>query len=440
MHCIYRYEVGLMKKTNILLTISILLIIGLADALIINNQVYFPIAVPTLNATSEILSSNLSFYVNNESSFTEDNLICQHREIDLGDFLCEFKTVRKELIDANLVSYWKFDRDDSTGDSKGTNTLIEGGGILHEINNGSILDAYRFDGGSDGDANNFLRTTFSISTVGDDFTYTAWIKTSAGDDDKIISTNGRHPLGIISPGVLRVCLDGSCSQGTTSIIDNEWHFLAVSGGVSDSFGYVDGVLEILDTDAPADITGIVLFGSNFDSMSFFFSGIIDEIRLYDKSLSGDEIRSLYVYGEGEYNLKVNDTNTSDTESSTQDLIIDLTKPLINDLTRQLEEKNDYPFNIVITDSYNTTLNLTVDGEAALFVPKNNTLQNFTFTITLSDGRHDYLIISEDLAGNVVTKLGLLYLSKPIIYDLKATGQLKIQPKATGVLNWLWRVF
>jgi hypothetical protein len=93
--------------------------------------------------------------------------------------------------------------------------------------------------------------------------------------------------------------------GTTDIANGQWHHIVAVR--DDAAGailmYVDGVLENQKAvatgayangfDSTEDLTMGYMF---FDAADFFFEGSIDEVSLYDKALTLDEIKQHYVAG------------------------------------------------------------------------------------------------------------------------------------------------
>jgi hypothetical protein len=97
--------------------------------------------------------------------------------------------------------------------------------------------------------------------------------------------------------------DGSDFPGvnsTSNVLDDDWHFVAAAVGGGMMKLYVDGVLE--DSDAysgtPAGNTRPVNIGAAWGGGTFqrFFRGLIDEVEIYDRVLSADEIADLFNAG------------------------------------------------------------------------------------------------------------------------------------------------
>ncbi len=140
-----------------------------------------------------------------------------------------------------------------------------------------------------------------------DRTVTAWVRTSNLDRASIIawgsSWGGSGDLGqratfAIASGALRFEIGGGFAIGTAGIADGEWHHVAISTtgtDTADTVFWVDGVL-----DATADFANANPIDSIADWCSIGgegqpgtqqrrFDGSIDELRVYDKVLTQEEV-------------------------------------------------------------------------------------------------------------------------------------------------------
>ncbi|AQT67729.1 M6 family metalloprotease domain protein [Anaerohalosphaera lusitana] len=144
-------------------------------------------------------------------------------------------------------------------------------------------------------------------------TVTAWIKTNyqAGDavTGEIVTwgrpdqTGKRWTMRLTADGALRQEVKYGYINGTTNIADNTWHHVAVvleddgSPDISEALLYVDGQLEPVGGFGPRAVdTGMlspVRLGVCLEVAGpRFFKGLIDEVRIYDRALTADEISRL----------------------------------------------------------------------------------------------------------------------------------------------------
>ncbi|MHC4743400.1 MAG: LamG domain-containing protein, partial [Planctomycetota bacterium] len=202
-----------------------------------------------------------------------------------------------------LVCHWKFDEAggsvayDSAGDN---NATIHGASWAD-----GILDtALEFDGEGD-----YLEvesdSSFDFGTDRD-FSVAAWIKTSQTGVAGIIVDKREGPetgycLSLTSAGTVSAQIsDGiAAAAAATSfsvINDNRWHHIIFTVKRSGAIRiYVDGIFENeTDVSSVGSIsnTNSLYIGRRYTN-SLPFSGIIDEVRIYDIALSAAAVEELY---------------------------------------------------------------------------------------------------------------------------------------------------
>lgn len=136
-------------------------------------------------------------------------------------------------------------------------------------------------------------------------TCVAWVKTTDVTKDFLSwgedSTGGRWVVRINDNGELRAQVLGGYIIGTTKINDGAWHHIAVvlendgSPQISNARLYVDGRRETRTTSSNCAVnTGSlddVRIGL-FSVSQRYFRGQIDDVRIYDRALSDDEISAM----------------------------------------------------------------------------------------------------------------------------------------------------
>ncbi len=139
----------------------------------------------------------------------------------------------------------------------------------------------------------------------------AWIKTGSSGTEQCILSWGSPTAGakwmfrIQTTGQVAVGVWGGYIQGTSIVNDDRWHHVAAvlsddgSPGVNEIKLYVDGQLQTnayasssqaIDTDGTQDVYWGV--NNNNGAMSNYFRGVMDEVRLYDRALTGTEIADI----------------------------------------------------------------------------------------------------------------------------------------------------
>ena len=203
-----------------------------------------------------------------------------------------------QSVKDGLVSYWSFDKSSIDGkkvkDSVGKND----GEMKGEPKSveGKVGDALEFDGASDSVE---VPTNDDFNFGVGDFTVCAWVKTKAvtarwaqrqdivGKGDPSVS--GYALSADTNKGFFWVGAAGEFS-GTTDINDNNWHYIVGVRKSSDCFVYTDGKQEVKGTNAENVDTAVsMIFGKHPLKAESFFAGSIDEVCVYNRALTDDEI-------------------------------------------------------------------------------------------------------------------------------------------------------
>ncbi|MBL7184918.1 MAG: hypothetical protein ISS70_01220 [Phycisphaerae bacterium] len=203
------------------------------------------------------------------------------------------------VYDPNLVAWWKLD-DDRSG------IVVDSSGNDHH---GTLHGDPQYVPGFDGDAleldgiGDFVQMDGYKGILGTSaFTITAWIRVS--DNGQMVSWGNtgtsRRVEFRVNGGRLRVETSGGNVQGDTNILDDQWHHVAVTVKANATLSsgdvtfYLDGQDDTrVSTDADIfDMTANfdVQIGQMYDlSSSRWFVGLIDDLRIYDKELTPEEI-------------------------------------------------------------------------------------------------------------------------------------------------------
>ncbi len=162
------------------------------------------------------------------------------------------------------------------------------------------------------DGSNDVASTAYTWTGVTNFTMSAWVKFTAlptiGVYFNVVTGDGREGIFIHPSGkaVLR-SFDATehITPGVTAINDGNWHFVAATYDSAAPMArlYVDGVQEATLSNYPTFVGGAsfnkVWLGENATtSIDTFYNGSIDDVRVYQSTLSPTQVGQLYNSGSG----------------------------------------------------------------------------------------------------------------------------------------------
>jgi len=227
-----------------------------------------------------------------------------------------------------LVGWWTFDGKDISGvqaydRSGGGNRGILTSGPVQTI--GKIGQGLQFDGVDD------YVNVGKISSPATAITMSGWVFANHGiaghQNERIIwkqnqSTNPWMSYDLALSGIngslnpsASVTVNGTLYNNATqaaTITAGVWHHLAGTWQSGDAVRlYIDGVLAETSSAAPS---GSITYNSSFNTLigfndldSVYLDGVVDDVRVYNRALSADEIKRLYNIGG---TVKLNSTATS----------------------------------------------------------------------------------------------------------------------------------
>jgi hypothetical protein len=190
----------------------------------------------------------------------------------------------------------------------------------------------------------------SNSIRANEITISAWVNLFVLNSDNIIM-NKRHSLtayafrsyylNIAPNNTVRFTISTNTTNSTnlyssSTLTDNVWyHITAVYNGTAMKI-YINGIL-----DSQVSKNGTIVYDSNslrigsFDGSNGLFNGIIDEIRIYNRTLSDEEIKQLYFMGSNKlgagnysYILNVSGTQNYTSNSVSSTLTINKSTPTL----------------------------------------------------------------------------------------------------------------
>ena len=236
----------------------------------------------------------------------ENNPLCDIGPTPFGDGIVDVRdllalTEYIEPIEQQLKARAHWTLDETEGivayDSAGNNDAITSGDPLWQPSDGIIGGALLLDGIDD-----YIETPFILNPASGSLSVSAWIKGGASGQAIISQTGdfGGTWLGINnSEGLMTGFNDVyfGALESEAVITDVQWHHvcLVYNLDVFHRLLYVDGILVAEDSavvaGSPSD--GGMNIGASKDlDAGSFFSGLIDDVRIYNAALTTEEITEL----------------------------------------------------------------------------------------------------------------------------------------------------
>ena len=193
--------------------------------------------------------------------------------------------------DEGLIAYWTFE-----------NNVLDSVGSNHGTNNGGTFSAGKIGQALSLDGNDYVDFDKGAAILGQGaFTIAAWIKT-LNTGGVIIQQrnggyNGEYVLMVSREGKLRWFSYGDSAYGfyfnsIKTLNDGNWHHI-IGMRESDGTGkiYIDGILDSSQKALPRTLVSLnVYVGADMRDKVSYFKGSIDELKIYNKALSDEEIR------------------------------------------------------------------------------------------------------------------------------------------------------
>ena len=193
---------------------------------------------------------------------------------------------------SDLVSHWDFD--DGTGSPTLTDVVGSGNGTLTLMDPatdwvaGKYGDALDFDGNDD-----YVRLSPTVAMT-DTFTMSMWIKpVMANDYETLIAAD--EPDNEVegfwlrgNTGNITFWFSSADHESNTAMSANEWHHIAFTNDGGNGTFYLDGSPDGTVSNAPG--VNFELMGN--DAINEQYQGLMDEVRIYDRALTSDEISDL----------------------------------------------------------------------------------------------------------------------------------------------------
>jgi hypothetical protein len=229
--------------------------------------------------------------------------------VDVQDLIVLAEHLFEEILPPGLIAYWRLDEEEGNiaHNSASDNDGVLNGEPLWQSTDGMIGGALKLDG-----INDYVETGFVLDPVDGAFSAFAWIR--GGAPGQVIISQADTLVGrTIKPGSTWLGIDPSDGRLMTTltdpplttllseliIADGQWHHAGVvlieTGSLWFRLLYLDGVMVALDMQAVELLSsngGLFIGTSKTLDVGSFFSGLIDDVRIYDVALTAEEIAAL----------------------------------------------------------------------------------------------------------------------------------------------------
>ncbi len=225
------------------------------------------------------------------------------------------------VIDENTVGYWKLEENTDDSSNYGNDGTINGDPQWVTGKFGKALD---LDGAGDY-VNCGNDSSLNFPT---ELTVSFWMKpnenmdSSLGRTDILTKRNAYWFIYDWQDGQLSwVLRTGATHQEyTTTFNENEWyHIVGIRESDSNTRIYINGIEKVTGTTQGGPASSIYrLFLGNSDGYAFYFNGTFDDVRIWNRALSPEEINATYNSG-----VVSNFTSTSFTYTELYSLYINV---------------------------------------------------------------------------------------------------------------------
>jgi hypothetical protein len=198
-------------------------------------------------------------------------------------------TVIPEMPEPGLLAHWKLDE---TGGVTAYECIKHRDGALHggaiwQPEGGVVGGALQLDG-----VDAYVSTPFILNPYFAPFSATVWINGGVPGQIILSQKDGANWLLADSGGRLATELKAPASQSGRTlasevvITDGNWHRIGLVRDGTDRILYVDDVEVARDaqTSLVASITGFYIGGDKGLKARTFWSGLIDDVRIYDRAV------------------------------------------------------------------------------------------------------------------------------------------------------------
>jgi hypothetical protein len=295
-------------------------------------------------------------------------VLTENNGSNLNDFQVEIDISDLIVNNSGLVASWHF--------NEGSGTRYVDSSPSHNENFTSSGNPSYVDGvsgtGMEFDGDDRFIVDYRPSMGVDQYTVALWMKPDAASNDweGIIGKVGRNYNIWYETNTdyihHRYCDESSYNNGAAntpagSIIEDEWNYVAITNNGTGSSTYLNGVLNTTGNvtgDLCINTTVLNIGRSLGGSDTQYYNGILDEIKIHNKSLSAGEIKHDFCMGA--YNLYQDG---------------EISEATYNSYNCELKTYNYSLMDLRVTDISGNEIPFYVEGDTKLWVKTNLTANN-----------------------------------------------------------------
>jgi hypothetical protein len=209
--------------------------------------------------------------------------------VDVQDLIVLSEYLTKELDDPTLLAHWALDETESdiAFDSAGINDAFVIGNPLWQPTGGLVDGAIELDGVDD-----YIITAPFLNPAVDSFSVLAWIKGGAPGQVVIsapggVNWLGTDPLdGFLMTELTKPGRGAAPLLSETTITDGQWHRIGFVWDGSNRTLYVDSVAVAHDIEdsLKSSSNGLNIGTGKAMKSGTYWSGLIDDVRIYNRTL------------------------------------------------------------------------------------------------------------------------------------------------------------